>query len=89
MTMLLDTCVFIWLAGRSSKLSSKAIATINDPANVLCLSAATLWEICLKYRIGKLPLSETPRIWLPKQMAHYQTRRSKDRQSLPEPPNNE
>ena len=43
--MLLDTCVFLWLAGRSPRLSILAAATINDPANVLNIRLVARAEI--------------------------------------------
>ena len=36
------------------------MALLRDPANDLILSAASSWEIAIKYRLGKLPLPEAP-----------------------------
>lgn len=41
---------------RPSRLSSKAQALLRNPANQLFLSAASSWEISIKYALGKLPL---------------------------------
>ncbi len=71
MTLLLDTCVFIWLTQESDKLSAKAQAVIDDKSNVLMLSHVSAWEIHLKHHAGKLTLPEMPRLWLPKQIAAW------------------
>jgi len=56
MTGLLDTHTLLWIAENNPKLSPVALAFINDPANDLALSAATVWEIAVKVRTGKLAL---------------------------------
>jgi len=74
MKLLLDTCAFLWLAARPSKLSAAATAAINDPAQELHLSDVSIWEIVLKHAAGKLPLPEAPRIWIPRQIDFFQLR---------------
>jgi PIN domain nuclease of toxin-antitoxin system len=58
--LLLDTCTFLWLAGGATSLSPAAADLIRDPANEVCLSAVSVWEIATKYRNGRLPLPEPP-----------------------------
>ena len=48
MNLLLDTCAFIWLTSEPAQLSGAASSAINDPASVLHVSHASLWEITLK-----------------------------------------
>ena len=57
MTGLLDTHVFAWMDSDSSQLSEAARAFILDPANVLLLSVASVWELVIKHQLGKLPLT--------------------------------
>jgi PIN domain nuclease of toxin-antitoxin system len=64
---LLDTCTFIWLAADPRKLSRGAIVLLNDPAVLRRISIASVWEIVLKYRSGKLPLPRPPREWVEQQ----------------------
>ena len=59
MTLLLDTHTFIWFDSDRSQLSAHALALITDPANRVLLSAATVWELVIKYQIGKLVLRDT------------------------------
>ena len=40
------------------KLSSLALAAINDPAATVFVSAATGWELATKVRLGKPPGAE-------------------------------
>ena len=59
MKVLLDTNVFLWcVAGETSRLSARAARVVEDEANERLLSAASLWEIALKLRAGKLDLPE-------------------------------
>ena len=71
MTLLLDTCAFIWLTQEPGKLSATAQAAINDPANSLVLSHTSAWEIHLKHHAGKLTLPDPPRQWIPQQIAAW------------------
>ncbi len=57
MNYLLDTYVFLWTLFDPDKLSQKARETIEDPDNRVYVSAATYWEISLKYALGKLVLT--------------------------------
>ena len=57
MNYLLDTHVFLWAVFEPEKLSKKARDTIEDPDNTIYVSAATYWEISLKYALGKLVLT--------------------------------
>ena len=58
MRLLLDTHAFLWFTARDAKLSFRARRLIEDPANTLFLSVASLWEMAIKHSHGKLPLSE-------------------------------
>jgi PIN domain nuclease of toxin-antitoxin system len=53
MKLLLDTHVLLWAAAGSEQLSSKAKALIEDPENQLYFSAASLWEISIKNKLGR------------------------------------
>ena len=57
MRLLLDTHAFLWLLDEPpTKLSRKALAACEDEQNELLLSVATVWEIQIKHRLGKLRL---------------------------------
>lgn len=69
MRFLLDTHVFLWMQAEPDKLGPEARKTIEDPANSLLLSAASSWEIAIKYAIGRLSLPEVPATYVPSRMA--------------------
>ncbi len=58
MKALLDAHTLLWYLAGSSQLSALALATIQDSANALFVSPATLWEIGIKDSLGKLKLPE-------------------------------
>ena len=55
--LLLDTHTFLWWDSDPQRLSAAVLALCRDPAVVLLLSLASLWEIQIKSGLGKLPLS--------------------------------
>lgn len=58
MSLLLDSHSFLWFIEGSPQLSAHAKSLIADPANVLFLSMASVWEIAIKVSLGKLPLNQ-------------------------------
>jgi len=57
MKLLLDTHTFIWWADQPEKLSPNALSALEDEANELLLSVASVWEMQIKIQLGKLKLS--------------------------------
>ena len=53
MKLLLDTHLLLWAAGEPKRLSKTARALINNPENELLFSAASLWEVAIKSRLGR------------------------------------
>jgi PIN domain nuclease of toxin-antitoxin system len=72
MKILLDTCTFLWIILKDPKLSDKAVQLFTDPHNEIYLSVISIWEIILKYRLGKLPLPGDPKFYLPEQRKKHQ-----------------
>jgi PIN domain nuclease of toxin-antitoxin system len=56
MRFLLDTHAFLWFMSGDSRLSRKALRTMESGANELILSAASVWEMAIKSRLGRLIL---------------------------------
>ena len=54
MKLLLDTHIFIWWNGNLDLLSPAARSLCEDKANTLVLSLASIWEMQIKYQLGKL-----------------------------------
>lgn len=57
MKLLLDTHTFLWFVNDNSKLSDHLKDLIEDENNASYLSIASLWEMSVKYSLGKLKLA--------------------------------
>jgi PIN domain nuclease of toxin-antitoxin system len=68
MKILLDTHTFLWWILDDPKLSTKALELIGDNRNTLYWSAASSWEVSIKYALGRLPLPEIPEQFLPTEL---------------------
>ena len=69
MKLLLDTHIFLWFIMGSPTLSTHARDLIEDVANEKFLSVASLWEIAIKYSLGKLTLSKPFDELIPQQLS--------------------
>ena len=69
MRLLVDSHSLIWAVDDPSRLSPAAITALQDPANELLVSAATVWEIAIKVGLGKLTLSMGYQDWMNKAIA--------------------
>lgn len=65
---LLDTHVWLWLQTTPERLGDEVGDLLADRTNTLLLSAASGWEIAIKYHLGKLPLPESPAVYVPNRM---------------------
>lgn len=68
MRVLLDTQVWLWMLAAPERLSEPARALVIATDNELLLSAASAWEIAIKYALGKLRLPEAPGDLIPRLM---------------------
>jgi PIN domain nuclease of toxin-antitoxin system len=59
--LLLDTHLIIWAAEQPHRLSPVARDLILDPANELMFSAASLWEMGIKFALGRDDFDSDPR----------------------------
>jgi PIN domain nuclease of toxin-antitoxin system len=53
--VLLDTHALLWWLDGDRRLSMRARKLIGDPASTVLVSAASVWELVTKHRLGKLP----------------------------------
>jgi PIN domain nuclease of toxin-antitoxin system len=65
--LLLDTHIFLWLQTEPERLG-ESLRIVQDDRTVLLLSAASSWEIAIKYQLGRLPLPEAPERFVPERM---------------------
>ena len=70
MKLLLDTHILLWAASTPHKLSPKMRALIEDENNELFFSAASLWEIVIKNRLGRSDFVVDPRVFRTALMDH-------------------
>lgn len=68
MRFLVDTQSWLWMQTTPERLNNDTIALLEDPAVDLLLSAASSWEIAIKYALGKLPLPSAPAEYVPDRM---------------------
>ncbi|HET6342887.1 MAG TPA: type II toxin-antitoxin system VapC family toxin [Gemmatimonadota bacterium] len=69
MRVLLDTHVWLWMVAEPKRFSPESVALLQDGSNELLLSAASSFEIAIKYTLGKLPLPAPPQEYVPDQIA--------------------
>lgn len=55
MRLLLDTHAFLWWLDGDRRLPVRVQTLIGEPATEVLVSAASVWEIATKVRLGKLP----------------------------------
>ena len=56
MKLLLDTQIIIWFVNDDPQLNDHLKDLIEDKNNTIYLSIASLWEMSIKYNLGKLRL---------------------------------
>lgn len=61
MKLLLDTHVFLWYVIADPKLPFAFQTAIQDPANEVYLSAASVWEAVIKHALGNSRFPALPR----------------------------
>lgn len=65
MKILIDTQIFLWLFGFARRISPNVEQLLKDSNNRIYFSAASAWEIAIKYSTGKLQLPAHPEIYIP------------------------
>lgn len=65
MNLLLDTHVWLWSLTTPESIAPATLDLMSDMENRLYFSAASSWEIAIKYRLGKLPLPAPPLEFVP------------------------
>lgn len=62
--ILLDTHIWLWSILDPEKLGESGRLIIEEADNELFLSAASSWEISIKYKLGRIPLPEPPETFI-------------------------
>ena len=68
MKYLLDTSVFLWSNGAPEKLNRQATTVLSSVSSEVYLSAASSWEIAIKFALRSLRLPSPPSQFIPHAM---------------------
>jgi PIN domain nuclease of toxin-antitoxin system len=68
MNLIVDTHVWLWMLTEPDRLGQAALDLLEDERNGVLLSAASSWEIAIKYQLGKLALPDAPERYVPDRM---------------------
>ena len=68
MKVLLDTHIWLWWITNPDRLGPTSRRAIEDAGNAVFFSAASSWEISIKYALGKLSLPTPPLEFVPKRL---------------------
>ena len=60
MRLLLDTHVLLWALAAPTRLDADIRALLEDPQNDVLFSAASIWEIAIKIRLGRADVTVRP-----------------------------
>jgi PIN domain nuclease of toxin-antitoxin system len=66
--LLVDTHVWLWLQTAPEQIERATLDQLADESNDVYLSAASGWEIAIKYRLGKIALPQSPEVYVPDRM---------------------
>ena len=72
MKLLPDTHIFLWFITADLRLPTLFRDAIREPKNEVFLSIASLWEVIIKHDLGKLPLPQSPEIYIPDERRRHQ-----------------
>ncbi len=60
MRLLIDTHILLWAIGASVRLNSTMRELLEDSTNDVFFSAASIWEIAIKVRLGRVDFLQRP-----------------------------
>ena len=71
MRALLDTHAFLWWVSGGSRVSDRARSVIEDSGSTILFSAASGWEIAIKFARGRLELPRPPLRYVPDRVRRH------------------
>lgn len=69
MNIILDTHSFLWFVWNDSKFSASARSHIESPTSRNWISVASLWEIAIKYSLGKLNVGSSLDVFFKRELS--------------------
>jgi PIN domain nuclease of toxin-antitoxin system len=70
-TYILDTAPLIFLMCQEESVPASIRRELADPRAEVFYSQVSLWEIQIKYQLGKLHMADEPAVVLPRELARY------------------
>jgi PIN domain nuclease of toxin-antitoxin system len=71
--LLVDTQIWLWMLASPERFSAEGREVVESASTELLLSAASAWEIAIKYSLGKLSLPESPEEYVPRLLRKTRT----------------
>ncbi|PYV61020.1 MAG: PIN domain nuclease [Acidobacteria bacterium] len=68
MKYLLDTVVWVWSVHSAERINKVGFDILESGDEEVYFSAASIWELSIKLRLGKLSLPEPPARYIPKRL---------------------
>jgi len=68
---LLDTAPLLYLMGAEESVPVGVRRELADPRTEVFYSQISLWEIQIKYQIGKLSMKDEPAVIMPRELERY------------------
>ena len=68
MKYLLDTVVWVWSVHSAERINKVGFDILESGDEEVYFSAASIWELSIKLRVGKLILPEPPARYIPKRL---------------------
>jgi len=68
---LLDTAPLLYLMGAEESVPAGVRRELADPRTEVFYSQISLWEIQIKYQIGKLSMMDEPAVVMPRELERY------------------
>jgi len=71
MNVLVDTHIFLWYITADPRLLQPIRSGIENSTNRIYSSAVSVWEVMVKYQLGKLILPSDPAEYIPQQRERH------------------
>jgi PIN domain nuclease of toxin-antitoxin system len=68
MKYLLDTMVWLWSVGPTENIGQEGLEILRSGEKEIYFSAASVWEIAIKTKLGKFQLPGVPTRYIPKRL---------------------
>jgi len=71
--LLIDTQCWLWMSASPERLSKRTQELLRDAGTERLLSVASIWELAIKYQLGKISLPVAPLDFVPSRLETTQT----------------